>query len=248
MIDSFERTEELMNFHPFESTILPIPARVNVLNLIYQNSSFMLVAVNEEDGFQKRTREKRERIIEAAQRLFMGGGLRSVAVGDVAGAANVSQVTIYKYFKDKHGLVEAILERYLQARIEEYKAIFLSEKPYVNRLRDFLDMRSKRPDKKEGLFWSELLAEYPDLSEGFAERRGRALRDLSLPFLDEGRKAGLVNPEVPDEAVIILFDIVRAGLSASPGIAQRLASSPETQEGLYRLVLFGLVRGPVVPS
>ena len=53
----------------------------------------------------------RDRLIEAATRLFCRYGVNSVGVDAIVEAAGTAKTTLYKVFGSKDGLVEAVLER-----------------------------------------------------------------------------------------------------------------------------------------
>jgi AcrR family transcriptional regulator len=53
----------------------------------------------------------RDRLIEAATRLFCRYGVNSVGVDAIVDAAGTAKTTLYKSFGSKDGLVEAVLER-----------------------------------------------------------------------------------------------------------------------------------------
>ncbi|GAK10223.1 TetR/AcrR family transcriptional regulator [Geomicrobium sp. JCM 19038] len=53
----------------------------------------------------------RQRIMKAAEQLFVQKGFNHVSVREVASRAKCSHTSIYVYFKDKHALLEAIAEK-----------------------------------------------------------------------------------------------------------------------------------------
>jgi AcrR family transcriptional regulator len=65
----------------------------------------------------------RDRLIEAATRLFCRYGVNSVGVDAIVEAAGTAKTTLYKVFGSKDGLVEAVLER--EGRV--WRAWFLAE-------------------------------------------------------------------------------------------------------------------------
>lgn len=65
----------------------------------------------------------RDRLIEAATRLFCRYGVNSVGVDAIVEAAGTAKTTLYKVFGSKDGLVEAVLER--EGRI--WRTWFLAE-------------------------------------------------------------------------------------------------------------------------
>jgi AcrR family transcriptional regulator len=57
----------------------------------------------------------RERILETADRLFYGQGIRAVGVDTVAAEIGISKRTLYNYFASKDDLIVAYLSRRLKA-------------------------------------------------------------------------------------------------------------------------------------
>ena len=63
---------------------------------------------------ERREREKEQRrndIIDAAEKVFFARGWQTATMDDVAGAAELSKATLYLYFKNKEELYAAILSR-----------------------------------------------------------------------------------------------------------------------------------------
>ena len=53
----------------------------------------------------------RERILETADRLFYGQGIRAVGVDTIAAEIGISKRTLYNYFPSKDDLIVAYLQR-----------------------------------------------------------------------------------------------------------------------------------------
>jgi AcrR family transcriptional regulator len=60
---------------------------------------------------QTRSRGRVERILEAADRLVVSGGVESVNTRVVAAAADMPVATLYQYFADKEAILLALVER-----------------------------------------------------------------------------------------------------------------------------------------
>ncbi len=63
----------------------------------------------------------RERILEAASRLFREHGIAAVGLAKIMAAADLTVGTFYTHFKSKEALVREVLHRSLDARHEELK-------------------------------------------------------------------------------------------------------------------------------
>jgi AcrR family transcriptional regulator len=72
---------------------------------------------------QQRSRERRERIVVAATRLFGRRGIAQTSLTDVAKLARVPLPSLYDYFKDKQDLVAAVPEDNYLALYERLTAV-----------------------------------------------------------------------------------------------------------------------------
>jgi len=63
---------------------------------------------------ETRSNEMRERILETADRLFYGQGIRAVGVDTIAAEIGISKRTLYNYFPSKDELIVAYLSRRLK--------------------------------------------------------------------------------------------------------------------------------------
>src|SRR4029450_11529558 len=54
--------------------------------------------------------DARERILRAAREVFAKAGFEAASVEEIASAANVGVVTVYRHFGDKDGLVTAFVD------------------------------------------------------------------------------------------------------------------------------------------
>lgn len=66
---------------------------------------------------------KEKTILDAAEDLFGARGFQKVTMGDIAGAADVSRPLLYRYFRDKEGLLDAVVERILR----EWNEVLVAE-------------------------------------------------------------------------------------------------------------------------
>src|SRR6185369_5950350 len=53
-------------------------------------------------------RQRRERLIEAARRVFAAQGYEKASMDDIASAAGAGKPTLYRYFANKDALFEAV--------------------------------------------------------------------------------------------------------------------------------------------
>src|SRR5713226_3182749 len=85
-------------------------------------------------GYQAECDAGDERILDAAADLFKTFGLRRTSVDDVARAAAVSRITVYRRFPGKTALVEAVLMREARRFIAELDRAAMRHKSVEDRI------------------------------------------------------------------------------------------------------------------
>ncbi|GAB3916267.1 TetR family transcriptional regulator [Microlunatus endophyticus] len=111
------------------------------------------------------TRPVRERILQAADTLFYGDGIRAVSADRIIAAAGVSKVTFYRHFPTKDDLVVG----YLTARsaderrgVERLQAAFPDDPAQVLEQIARTMVRARCEESFRGCTWINAAAEYPD--------------------------------------------------------------------------------------
>jgi TetR/AcrR family fatty acid metabolism transcriptional regulator len=89
--------------------------------------SFILMA-------RKRTPDKRERILEAAVKVFARKGYFAARVADIAGQAGVADGTIYLYFRNKEDILVSLFDEIMAEHIEKGRAELAAVEGAANRL------------------------------------------------------------------------------------------------------------------
>ena len=74
--------------------------------------------------------ERRQELIDAAERLFMEKGYEATAVSDIVQDVGVAQGTFYYYFRSKEEILEAIIEKDMAALEDDVRVI--TEDPHLD--------------------------------------------------------------------------------------------------------------------
>jgi len=72
---------------------------------------------------QTRTRATRQKLLEAAERIFARDGFEAARLEDIASAAGYTRGAFYANFEDKEDLFFALLEHWISARVAEVNAL-----------------------------------------------------------------------------------------------------------------------------
>lgn len=158
-----------------------------------------------------RSIRKIKSIVENASRLFVQFGYHKVTMESVAQYANVSKVTLYKYFEDKQALYEYILKESFIREYDEVVEIIESGLPYEEKVNDVVKSRiMKYYDKNVPVFNGEITL---SLSiQKFIKQYSKKMVKQRKKLYEQGKLEGFIAEEVPDETLEIYFRVIQNGL------------------------------------
>ncbi|MBN9154032.1 MAG: TetR/AcrR family transcriptional regulator [Microbacterium sp.] len=168
----------------------------------------------------------RQRLLDAATRLFYGEGIHSVGVDRIIDEAGVTRATMYKQFAGKEGLVLA----YLHGEDEVIRTVFAAAGEATSDPSRLLDLVVEgiaadiRDRHTRGCPFINAAAEYPDdgpVRALIAEHRTWFRQTLA----DLAAAAGLRDPDEVAGALVLLRDAAMVG-----GYLDR----PETVVGTFQ--------------
>lgn len=145
--------------------------------------------------------EKQENIINAALELFAEEGFKSTSTSKVAQKAGVSEGLIFRHFKNKEGLLEAIVQEG-ENRAKELFADIISEEDPKEVLRKTIQIGLKLEANKEAYNFWKLQFKIKWEMELYGEHKMQELQDkLTEAFTTLRYK----NPE--QETLLLLTNI-----------------------------------------
>jgi AcrR family transcriptional regulator len=194
---------------------------------------------------QTEKKSSRERLLEAAAKVFAERGYQAASVDEIAAAAGLSKGAVYWNFSSKDELFHALLEERIDRQIEETAEILRSapiDRPIdpdvVNRWEDMLG-RERELMLLSHEHWARAVRD-PELRARYAERQAR-LRDV----LADGLRARVRRTGAPRFSTPAA-DVATAYLALANGLAlQRLVDPEGVPDGLLEnitsLIYEGLV-------
>jgi TetR/AcrR family fatty acid metabolism transcriptional regulator len=159
-----------------------------------------------------RTGDKRDRILQAAVKVFARSGFHATRVSEVAKAAGVADGTIYLYFDSKESLLVSLFED----RVEKLLAFMREELPKQPdapaRLRAVIDMQLGLLEGERDLaeVITVILRQSTRLMKEFAAPRFTEYLDAIAKIVAEGQSSGAfrqdVSPHIAARAVFGALD------------------------------------------
>ena len=133
-----------------------------------------------------------ERILEAAEEVLRRFGPEKATVVDVARALGVTHGSVYRHFRSKAALRDAVVRRWLETMMPPLEAVVAEEGPAPARLRRWLELliTAKRRRATED---PELFATYSSLkaqARGAVQAHVDALVDQAARIIADGVARG----------------------------------------------------------
>ncbi|QJW99515.1 TetR/AcrR family transcriptional regulator [Frigoriglobus tundricola] len=182
----------------------------------------------------------RERILEAADRLFYRDGIRAAGVDTIIAEAGVAKMTLYAHFKSKDDLIAAYLRRRDQivcagmaAAVERFAA---QSGDWLDALFAALKEWFVSPDFR-GCAFINATAELPDPNHPGRIAVAEHKRNFTALLAEVLRKAGVQSPQDAAEVVALLIDgaIVAAVRDSSPAAADNALATTKKLLGRARV-------------
>jgi AcrR family transcriptional regulator len=172
----------------------------------------------------------RQRLLDAAFRVCSERGLHAATTREIADAAQVNEVTLFRHFGSKEKLISALFARSVAAQAES----LTDSEPDANDLR--LDLHRYARRYNEMLFANEalirtIIAEtrrHPEQARQVICESVRPMRERLIEYLSAAQKAGSVRTDLTLAPAIDSFTgMLLSGMLRRTGLAEYLDYSQE---------------------
>ncbi|MGA5649435.1 TetR family transcriptional regulator [Streptomyces seoulensis] len=187
-----------------------------------------------------------ERILEATEEVLRRHGPAKATVVDVARALGVSHGSVYRHFRTKAALREAVTKRWLDRTSERLAVIAGEETPVERRLRDWLTALFEAKRHKAGDD-PELFATYSVLADESGATVGEHITDLTAQLariIEDGAESGTFRAEDPAAEARAVF---QATARFHDPCYAREWQQPGIEED-FRMIVDLLIRGLGAPA
>lgn len=189
------------------------------------------------DGFERRRKQKKMNILEAALALFMEYGVQKISIAEIAKKAHVSQVTIYNYFDSKHNLVREVFLYYVEKAMEEFDQILNSDIAFPDKIKQIIFTKKETASQIHEEFYQYLMKEYTTGVNYIEKMYVEQIIPRLINLFNEGRKLGYVDPKVSNEAILFFIQAVHEYIQRED-VYQKVL--PLTED-IMRLLFYGIV-------
>lgn len=178
------------------------------------------------NGFEKRTQEKKNQVLEATFNLInTDAGIENVTVDEIARHSNVGKTTIFKYYGSKENLIHEVFKYFLTQMGETAREIMAENKPFEETIIAMSQNKINYLEKINKQFYLALMDYFTKKDDdGLSLMMQQYVKEsygLMLDLFHRGRKEGKVDLKYSDEFLLIYFQALVEGIS-SPHIYPKI--------------------------
>jgi len=154
-------------------------------------------------------RDMREHIISTASDLFRMRGINATGVDTIASAADISKMTLYKYFRTKEDLVMEILSlrtlEFCDWLTDRLNKVSHDPTEKLNSLFDCIEEWLQNPESN-GLPFLKASAEFPQKESPINQLSAELAREFGKYLTQLAREAGVKSPETLGHQLSMLIE------------------------------------------
>lgn len=161
------------------------------------------------NGHKKRTLRKRNDILNATKYLIFNQGLSNLTIQMIRKKAEVSQVTIYNIFNNKHTLINEAIKSHAAHSVNEIVDILEKDQPAEEKLRNYFscafkqNIQSPKTKEVQEYIFSGNDKELEDFVVNLYTKSTPSL----IKMYEECKKVGLIRQEITAEHFLNLLNI-----------------------------------------
>ena len=161
-----------------------------------------------------RSLKKYNSILKNAEKEFIKYGFNKVTMDSIANTANVSKVTLYKYFSDKQVLYEHILKENYFKEFNIIEETIHSDMRFNEKIDKIIKTRLAKYYSSDRLI-VEKNYDQSDEMRTFISERTIIMESLNTKLYAQGKEEGMIRIDLTNETITKYFEIIRSGLIAN---------------------------------
>lgn len=169
------------------------------------------------NGFERRTREKKEKVLKSAFELMNASDDGNITIEELAKHSNVGKTTIFKYFGNKDNLIREVYKYFMEEMIKRAKKIIDENKPFEETLAALTQNKIICLNRISDAFYTRMMEYITEKNNedglSLAEKYFEYNYNMMLDFFHRGRKEGKIDLKYSDEFLLLYFQAIVEGFS-----------------------------------
>jgi AcrR family transcriptional regulator len=189
--------------------------------------------------------KKSEKILKTAAKLWRQNSVKKTTMDEIAADANVSKVTIYKYFSDKESLALAVGKFILEGYAARLLAIEAVEDDLIAKMQQMIAMVSAFAVNGDYALCQELIRYNEVLAVTFDQYLS-AYEHTMYQLIDAGIAAGHIRADVNRQMIFYYLDMGIVYYQHSETYRSHLAKDAQFQQQIMQFLMGNIFTEPSV--
>ncbi len=172
------------------------------------------------NGYQRRSENKMKSILLAAFELFSNRGFNDVTIAEIAGKAEVSQVSIYNYFQSKENLVRQTIFAFMDETMKETEQVLESEIPFYEKLERLFFITEEATTQASPEFLLSAIGNDPLMRRLMEEYYHERTEPFIMRMIEQGKNQGAISRDLSSDSIRLYIQALQ-GLLAQPGLSHQ---------------------------
>ncbi|GKU83053.1 TetR/AcrR family transcriptional regulator [Niallia sp. NCCP-28] len=160
------------------------------------------------NGFEKRAAAINEKIIRNTIELLKTSDPNRIRIGDIAKAANVSQVTIYNYFGSKEELLEKAIQYYLNQSMDRYLEYMNGDYTIKEKINKLIQHEHESYHTLSPDWLQQIFIEDDKLSLSMEKEYREKILPPLLRLIEDGKKSGEISDKISSDAFLLYLNML----------------------------------------
>jgi len=158
------------------------------------------------NGFEIRTREKKDAIKAASFELFNKYGFDAVKITDIAKKARVSKVSIYNYFGSKEELARQVLTDFMDKKLLEFKSSLDGNSSFKEKFEILYKLKITTAENLHESLFSDKILRSPKMQQIINTYYETKSKPLFFQLIEQGKREGDIDPDLSNEALLTYIE------------------------------------------
>ncbi|MCO7125524.1 TetR/AcrR family transcriptional regulator [Sporolactobacillus shoreicorticis] len=160
------------------------------------------------DGYKRRAEKTKERIKKAASEQFAVFGAEKVTMRDIAAKANVSPVTVYKYFDNKDVLLEQMLDDFAKGVNVFFDQLLSEELPFPEKINKVFQYTAKKKKIFNDNYFKKLYYAHSENVQQTNERYLKPVNGKLVQLIEQGKAEHYVDSALSEKSIFFFMQML----------------------------------------
>lgn len=158
------------------------------------------------------TEKKKKAILETTFHLLNQKTIREITVDEIAHKADVSKVTLFKYFHSKNQLINQVIRQNLNQLSLEIKTLIESNLDFNQTYQAILQLKIQQLEHYQPIFSENMMTQYTNSPELLDDDALSLQKQIYLLLFQKGQAEGKISSDYSQEDFLLILSIFNSGM------------------------------------